>query len=92
MGQSSFDEVVVVSLRTTGTQCMISLEDGDSRREFTLAFVDANGIPLLVGADDLTKWLMGRGKLWALQHIRELLESAIGGRIPSLPHRLRSPT
>ena len=92
MDQPCSGEVVVLRLHASGTRCSITLEDGATGTDFELAFEDAGGIRLLVGSDDLTRWLMKKGQLWALRQIRSMLESAAGGQMPTLPHRLRDYT
>ena len=89
MAQSYSDEVIVVHLRAHGMRCSISIEDDGAISSFDLEFQSAGGIGLLVGSDELTRWLMKRGKLWALRQIRELVESSTRGQMPALPQRLR---
>lgn len=91
MGQPSSDEVMVLELEALGDRCLLALEDGEARSVFELRFEDAGGIRLLVGSDGLTRWLMGRGKLWALSPIRSLVDGAVSGRLPELPYRLANP-
>lgn len=91
MDQPFSDRLVVVQLKAVAERYSLILEDGQARGDFELWFEDAAGIRLLVGADDLTRWLMRRGKLWALPPIRRLLDGAVVGRVPMLPCRLDNP-
>jgi hypothetical protein len=90
MDQPSSKEVVVLQIETSGTSCILTLEEGRTRTDFNLWFEDVRGICLLEG-DGLTRWLMERGMLWALDPIGRLLHAAVFGQMPQLPCRLSDP-
>jgi hypothetical protein len=90
MVQLSSDEVVVVAVRAAGDLCWLSIDGGETVAEFELRFRAVDGIRVLTGADPLTRWLMGKGQLWALPQIRQLADRAVSGCVPSLPLHLEN--
>ncbi|MFO0697354.1 MAG: hypothetical protein U0230_27500 [Polyangiales bacterium] len=86
MEQQSSDELRVLSADASDVGCKVELQVGGERCTFLLAFEETKGIRVMVGADDLCRWLRAHGKLWALSDLRDLAQRTLDGlpvRIPT---------
>jgi hypothetical protein len=91
MARQSSDSVTVLSAQLEESICVVRLAESENGSVvFKLEFEDANGIRVLKGADALTRWLMSRGQLWALQRIRDLAELVVAGQEVALPRHLKN--
>lgn len=88
MGPSSSGELQLFAVLSNDGAFVVVIGHAEPEAEFRLGIEDADGIRVLVGADDLTRWLMKRGQLGALQPLQRLVGALADGVIPTLPHRL----
>ena len=82
-------EVIVTSVERREETFCVSLQSDTKEATFSVRIDIVSGMQVLVGADPLTVWLAGDGRLWALQPLLRTLLALDAGSDQDFPIVLR---